>query len=412
MEATAFLFDLDLTLLDSSAVAAWRDRKMWSHVYDNLHLVKAYDRFKVPPHAVPALLREAGHPVAVVTSSPRPYAMTLLKKFEVAHDLLVAYEDTEQHKPDPAPLQKALEGLGAAPSDAIHVGDAATDSEASYHAGVFSVGAAWGVDNFSTLCSAAPDALVQNPATLCQLGPLERRRYFAEAIAAGAEPKPHPGSFLPCGEVPRSYALGRYFKTEDPRHAQSPLAARILEYKNSDEPAPIFAQALRLFLERLDWTPNYIVAVPPKPSQSRNRFAAVLEHVAKSLPAKTVVLLDGLRCVKEIPDYKSKGPIERRAAVQGAFESKYTWNRNKVLLLDDVLTTGETLAECVRVLSGSGAAEVRVVAFGKDQQAFARKHCPACGRAMRVRNGPYGRFWGCSGYSSGECNHTESYSES
>ena len=411
MEPTAFLFDLDLTLVDSSAIAAWRDHGMWPHVYANLHLVKAFDELDDPPHEIPAKLRAAGRRVAVVTSSPRRYAMALLKQFKIEYDVLVAYEDTEQHKPDPAPLQKALEELGVPPGEACHVGDAATDSEASYHADVFSIGAAWGVASFETLCSAAPDAMVTNPATLTRLGPVERRMYFAEALAAGFEPKPHLGSALPCGKEPRLFALGRYFKTGDSRHGQSPLAAQILVQKNSDDAAPMFGRALGFFLEQLAWRPDYLVAVPPKPSQERNRFMAVLDQARDSIRDETVVLLDGLQSIKEVEDYKAKGPMERREAIQGAFASKYTWRNSKVLLLDDVLTTGETVGECVRVLRAHGAAEVRVVAFGKDQQAFARKHCPVCGRAMRVRNGRYGRFWGCSGYRSGACEHTEDYVE-
>lgn len=37
------------------------------------------------------------------------------------------------------------------------------------------------------------------------------------------------------------------------------------------------------------------------------------------------------------------------------------------------------------------------------------KICPKCGRPMKIRNGPYGSFWGCSGYGSptDQCSHTE-----
>lgn len=33
------------------------------------------------------------------------------------------------------------------------------------------------------------------------------------------------------------------------------------------------------------------------------------------------------------------------------------------------------------------------------------KTCPKCGRAMKLRDGKYGEFWGCSGYPN--CKYTE-----
>jgi len=38
-----------------------------------------------------------------------------------------------------------------------------------------------------------------------------------------------------------------------------------------------------------------------------------------------------------------------------------------------------------------------------------KKTCPECGEDMVIREGEYGKFWGCSGYP--ECDHTESYEE-
>lgn len=38
-----------------------------------------------------------------------------------------------------------------------------------------------------------------------------------------------------------------------------------------------------------------------------------------------------------------------------------------------------------------------------------KKVCPECGEEMILREGKYGKFWGCTGYP--ECKHSESYDE-
>jgi predicted amidophosphoribosyltransferase len=185
------------------------------------------------------------------------------------------------------------------------------------------------------------------------------------------------------------------------------LSAKILEFKNSDEPAELFAPALSAFFARIDWTPDYVVPVPPKPSQARNRFRVLLEDSDVDFPEDVEVLTDGLRCIKEVGNYKAMNAVERADAIDGAFEVTDTVS-GRVLLLDDALTTGETTRECARVLMAGGAAEVRVLGLAKDQHAFARKTCSACNRTMKIRvNGTTGeRFWGCSGYPD-HCRHTE-----
>lgn len=48
----------------------------------------------------------------------------------------VAYEDTINHKPDPAPLILTAERLGVSPEESVYVGDAETDLQAARAAGM------------------------------------------------------------------------------------------------------------------------------------------------------------------------------------------------------------------------------------------------------------------------------------
>jgi hypothetical protein len=403
-----YLFDLDMTLIDSSALAMLRKSGLWQEVRRNMHLVRPFPKIgRHAPHEVPQVLKDEGHTVGVVTSSPRGYAEEVLGRFRIPYDVLVAYGDTENHKPNPDPILEAIRQLGAQKASTLYVGDDVGDVEAAYHAGIRSVGVGWGPTSLFEMSSTAPDIYIEKPGILARTELLPGLGYVAECISDNAEFAGHWGSVLRSDDNPPVFALGRYFPTADPRHATSALSANILRLKNDDAIAPTLGRAFGLALSPLDWAPKYIVPVPPKPSQPRNRFAELLKAAARHLPRDSVTL-DGLKCIKEIEGYKQMNALDRQEAIRGAFKSNYNWNGTGILLLDDVYTTGETVKECARVLARSGAGEVRIVTLGKDQRAFLRKQCSACHRPMRVRTNSHtgDKFWGCSGYPN-QCQHTE-----
>jgi ComF family protein len=82
---------------------------------------------------------------------------------------------------------------------------------------------------------------------------------------------------------------------------------------------------------------------------------------------KIELLCNDLRRVRDTPALGRESPSARRRIVAGAFSvadpSRVAGRR--ILLLDDVMTTGATLAECARVLLRAGAAEVQVAALAR-----------------------------------------------
>jgi pyrophosphatase PpaX len=111
-----------------------------------------------------ARLRAGGVKIAVVTSKRRFSVEMALKSFPglgKVVDRFVTMEDTEEHKPHPAPLLKGLEFLGAVPpEEAAYVGDSPFDVAAAKAAGVTSVAVSWGAFSEETLREAVPDHLV------------------------------------------------------------------------------------------------------------------------------------------------------------------------------------------------------------------------------------------------------------
>ncbi|HHK42990.1 MAG TPA: HAD family hydrolase [Planctomycetaceae bacterium] len=186
MSPSVFLFDLDMSLVDSSALTRYRNLGHWTYVRENINSVTPLGRSR-HAHLLPAQLRALGHKVGIVTSSPRWYAEHVLRSFEVPYDVLVAYGDTELGKPSRQPICKALELLGKRPHETIYIGDDAVDVEAAFHAEVLSVGAGRGMPTVD-FSSVAPDILLADVPEPTLLQNLDSRGYIAEVGAGGGQP--------------------------------------------------------------------------------------------------------------------------------------------------------------------------------------------------------------------------------
>ncbi len=90
-------------------------------------------------------LRAEGHTLSVVTSRTKATTLNYLRCLELDHyfDALITCDDTKAHKPDPKPLQIALDELGAKPEEAIMLGDTKFDIGCCSNAGVDSILIEW-----------------------------------------------------------------------------------------------------------------------------------------------------------------------------------------------------------------------------------------------------------------------------
>ena len=82
-------------------------------------------------------------------------------------DTVVTGDDTERHKPDPAPLLIALDRLGTRAESAAYVGDSPFDIRAAKAAGMAAIAVGWGrIHPRERLEAEAPDVFVDEPAEL------------------------------------------------------------------------------------------------------------------------------------------------------------------------------------------------------------------------------------------------------
>ncbi len=115
-------------------------------------------------HDVLMAVKEAGARLGLVTSKSRPIAERGIALLEMddAFDVVVTADDVAAHKPDPAPVLRALDVLGVPPERAAYVGDSPADVASAKAAGVLAVAATWGVASRERLLEAGPDVVVES----------------------------------------------------------------------------------------------------------------------------------------------------------------------------------------------------------------------------------------------------------
>lgn len=133
-----------------------------------------FDQVTVFPGVAKTIERLAAVPtnhLAIVTSKTRAEYQKYFQNqydFAAAFSIVITADDTDQHKPDPAPLKLAIAKMGVNPAETVYVGDMPTDCQAAHAAGIGFVAADYGSRYPEQL--AAADYHLQQPATLLELG--------------------------------------------------------------------------------------------------------------------------------------------------------------------------------------------------------------------------------------------------
>ncbi len=118
-----------------------------------------------------AELKNRGLKIAVATNKVHVAVAPLMAKYfpNIRFDAMIGQREGVPVKPAPQIMFDILKETGCEPSEALHVGDTATDMQLAHNAGVTPVGVLWGYRPLEELREAGAKFIIEKPEELLGL---------------------------------------------------------------------------------------------------------------------------------------------------------------------------------------------------------------------------------------------------
>lgn len=142
------------------------------------------------------------------------------------------------------------------------------------------------------------------------------------------------------------------------RHLAKPLGMLL---------TPAVAKALDAGVDTLCPVPLHPRRLHQRGFNQALELLRVAERSGRRPGVRAAIVPNGLCRVRDTPSLGLESPASRRRIVAGAFSvnKPERFAGKRVLVVDDVMTTGATLAECSRVLRQAGATDVQVTVLAR-----------------------------------------------
>ena len=159
------IFDLDLTLVDTTICEEARHQRNWQLAYSLIPQCNLYEGME----EIFSIIRKHSIPTCIVSTSPRTYVEKVVSHFNIPVTHIVSYHDAKPIKPHPAQMLKALELMKTTSDKAISFGDRVIDIDASNAANIESVACFWGTKEKSQLLHSAYRHAIKHPSEILTL---------------------------------------------------------------------------------------------------------------------------------------------------------------------------------------------------------------------------------------------------
>lgn len=211
-------------------------------------------------------------------------------------------------------------------------------------------------------------------------------------------------------------SLGRYYGSKTYMQQLHPYSRILFLNKKKDgkafrtydeEFAKLLSETVKTYLKEYS---DCICSVPTRKGDI-NRFDIIVERIAQENKLENIS--KQFVAKRAYGTQKLLSYTERQENVKDAFAFEGNLAGKRVILLDDIVTTGGTLKECFKTLKAAGAAEVYFLVLGVNQKEIEygianqpRVCCPICEAPMMlfVNATNHRLFYSCM-----PCSHTNGY---
>lgn len=293
--------------------------------------------------------------------------------------------------------EKCLEKLGVLTTEIAYV---SADIEFLDHAMGFMCGSIWITNTISyEEASRSPDLVCSNLTALTRILENKVKGYLGEvAVYPNGD---NTGIIIPVEfiidekQTTLLYMLGRYFGYSHYMNQLHPYSSGI--YLNKKEGKKYygilnqkFASLYAVTVEQIKRQHKIdgVCAVPVRPGKDE-RFKDILNTIAERCGIQN--LGSHFECTNNYPSQKGLSQSEREENVAYVFKYNGSLKHMNVIILDDIVTTGATIRECIRELKRKGANQVFIVSLAVNQLGGAywssnvpAVSCPHCKYAMHL----------------------------
>lgn len=161
---------------------------------------------------------------------------------------------------------------------------------------------------------------------------------------------------VPASDAPRPAALDG-FSAGALLNDAAFAAIHRMKYDDARYLAPFFASLITL---PSDWEADVLVPVPLHVKKLKKRGYNQSALIARALSRRLALPVDEdmLTRVRDTPSQTALHAAERGRNMMGAFEASKRAVGKRVILVDDVRTTGATISECAAALRRAGAQKI------------------------------------------------------